>query len=632
MQLAIVAFLSITFLARNHHLVGVMRHCRTGAASKKWGKVTKISGVSGGVFIRKCGMKRGLTLIVIALLFLAAGSAVAGVKNSDCLDCHGDNTLFKTNSAGKALSLYVDAAKLKLSAHRTNDCISCHADVTAKHPDDGKALAPVKCAVCHVRQTASYSQSVHGVALKLGHADAATCRDCHDSHEVISERSPSSTLYFSRQAATCGACHDKEVRDWQASVHGRAVAAGSQDAPTCTGCHDDHKIRSLKSSSTRSRSISEDVCSRCHASERLNTKYNLPADRVKTFFDSYHGLAAQYGSTVAANCASCHSYHKILPSSDTNSTINQLNLVVTCGKCHPGANTEFSLGKIHVPPDGQGGGADFGSRLNRWVRNIYLVLIFGTIGAMFAHNAILFIKKTAARLRRTERPVVRMTTSQRWQHFLLATSFIVLAISGFALKFSDSWLAKVLGSSEPFRRWSHRIAGIILLAVGLYHLVYILATRDGRKLVADLFPVKKDVTDVWQAVLYLGGWSPVKPKIGRFGYAEKMEYWAVVWGTILMGATGLAIWLKIDVTQYLPRWVVVVATTIHYYEAVLACLAIIVWHFYHVIFDPEVYPLNTACIDGRISEEFQAHEHPLEPESAQLRADPSGAWEKGKEI
>ena len=86
-------------------------------------------------------MKRGLTLIVIALLFLAVGSAVAGVKNSDCLDCHGDNTLFKTNSAGKALSLYVDAAKLKLSAHRTNDCISCHADVTAKHPDDGKALA-----------------------------------------------------------------------------------------------------------------------------------------------------------------------------------------------------------------------------------------------------------------------------------------------------------------------------------------------------------------------------------------------------------------------------------------------------------------------------------------------------------
>ena len=111
-----------------------------------------------------------------------------------------------------------------------------------------------------------------------------------------------------------------------------------------------------------------------------------------------------------------------------------------------------------------------------------------------------------------------------------------------------------------------------------------------------------------------------------------MEYWAVVWGTIIMGATGVAIWLKIDVTQFLPRWVVTVATTIHYYEAVLACLAIIVWHFYHVIFDPEVYPLNTACLDGRISEEFQTHEHPLEPPAEQRRADMPSTLEGGKEI
>jgi cytochrome b subunit of formate dehydrogenase len=133
-------------------------------------------------------------------------------------------------------------------------------------------------------------------------------------------------------------------------------------------------------------------------------------------------------------------------------------------------------------------------------------------------------------------------------------------------------------------------------------------------------------------VRYLAGFTRQKPQIGRFGYAEKMEYWAVVWGTLIMGATGLAIWFKIDVTQHLPRWVVTVATTIHYYEAVLACLAIIVWHFYHVIFDPEVYPLNTACLDGRISEEFQAHEHPLEPAAAQRRADVPGVLEEGKEI
>ena len=553
------------------------------------------------------------------LLLAVAIPAFAGVKNSDCLDCHGDNTLFKTNSAGKAISLFVDAAKLKLSVHGTNACISCHADITAKHPDDNKPVAPANCAVCHARQTESYNGSVHGVAVKAGHDDAASCRDCHDSHEIISDHSPTSPIYFSRQAQTCGTCHDKEARDWAVSVHGRAVLAGSQDAPTCTGCHDEHKIRSLKG--TAQASISEDVCSRCHASERLNTKYNLPADRVKTFFDSYHGLAAQYGSTVAANCASCHGFHKILSSADTNSTINQMHLVETCGKCHPGANREFSQGKIHIAPDGQGGGTDFGSRLNRWVRQVYLWLIYATIGAMFLHNAILFVKKTAARLRSTARPVVRMTASQRWQHFLLAGSFIVLAVTGFALKFPDSWLAKVLGSNEPFRRWTHRVAGILLLGVGAYHLIYLLATRDGRKLTADLLPVKKDLADVWQAVRYLTGRSPEKPQIGRFGYAEKMEYWAVVWGTFIMGATGLAIWLKIDVTQFLPRWVVEVATTIHYYEALLACLAIVVWHFYHVMFDPEVYPLNTACLDGRISEELQHHEHPLEALDAAVHDD-----------
>ena len=554
-------------------------------------------------------MKRGLYLW-FALLLFGSVPAFAGLKDGDCLECHGDNTLVKTNSAGRAISLFVDAAKLKLSAHKTNACIVCHVGVTGKHPDDNQPVALVNCATCHARQSKSFNASVHGLALKAGQDDAATCRDCHDSHEMVSSDSPTSPIYFSRQAETCGACHDKEARDWALSVHGKAVMAGSHDAPTCTGCHDEHKIRSLKGSAAMN-SLG-DVCSRCHASERLNTKYNLPADRVKTFFESYHGLAGQYGSTVAANCASCHGFHKVLPSSDTNSTISKVNLVATCGKCHPGANQEFSLGKIHVKPDGQGGGTDFGSWLNHWVRRVYLVLIFATIGAMALHNGILFYKKMALRLRSSVRPVVRMTASQRWQHFVLASSFIVLALTGFALKFPDSFLAKILGSHEPFRRWTHRIAGILLLLVGAYHLIYLLATRDGRRLLVDLFPVKKDAADIWQAVRYLAGFTTEKPKIGRFGYAEKMEYWAVVWGTFLMGATGLAIWLKIDVTQFLPRWVVEVATTIHYYEAVLACLAIVVWHFYHVMFDPDVYPLNTACLDGRISEELQSHEHPLE--------------------
>jgi len=538
--------------------------------------------------------------------------ALGGLKNSDCLDCHSDNTLAITNAEGRTISLFVDATKLAASAHKTNACVSCHTDTTIKHPDDNVQLQPVHCATCHEQQTESYNASVHGLALKAGRAGAATCQDCHDSHEILPSTVPTSQLNVAHLAETCGQCHDQEVRDWAASIHGQAVAAGKRDAPTCTDCHSEHKIQGLKNSSPEA---SAEVCSRCHASERINTKYKLPGDRVKTFFESYHGLAAQYGSTVAANCGSCHGYHKILPSKDTNSTINAAHLVQTCGKCHPGTDEKFAFGKIHVDLDSTksaGGGDGIGLQINWWVRRIYLLLIFGTIGGMFIHNALLFLRKVAARYRMAVRPVVRMSLSQRWQHFVLATSFIILAITGFALKFPDSWLARVLGSNEQFRRWTHRIAGIILLVVGLWHLIYLLASKEGRKLVWDLFPVKKDLADVWCQIQYLLGWSTEKPQIGRFGYAEKMEYWAVIWGTIIMGASGLMIWFKMDVTRFLPRWVVDVALTIHYYEAVLACLAIIVWHFYHVMFDPDIYPVNPACWDGHVSEEWQHHEHPLE--------------------
>ena len=549
-----------------------------------------------------------------ALLISLPFTAAAGLKNSDCLDCDSDKTLSKTNAAGKEVSLFVDAARLSGSAHKTNTCASCHADITEKHPDDNVAPKPVSCATCHESQTESYGASVHGLALKAGRADAATCQDCHDSHDIIAASSTLSPLYVIRQAETCGACHDQEAKDWAASVHGKALIAGVRDAPTCTDCHSEHKIESLKGDSSSPR-ISADVCSRCHASERLNTKYNLPADRVKTFFESYHGLASQYGSTLAANCGSCHGSHKILPSSDAGSTINRVHLVETCGKCHPGANEKFAFGKIHVDNAAATAGTTMSDQINWWVRKLYLLLIFGVIGAMLVHNGLLFFKKVRAHLRSSGRPVLRMSRAQRWQHAVLALSFIALAVTGFALKFPDSWVGKLMGSSEPFRRWSHRIEGIVLLVAGLYHIIYLLSSKEGRQLVKDLFPVKEDLMDVIAAVRYLTGLSQEKPKIGRFGYAEKMEYWAVVWGTIIMGVSGLMIWFKMDVTHWLPRWAVDVALTIHYYEAVLACLAIIVWHFYHVMFDPDVYPLNMACWDGKVSEHWQEEEHPLDATS-----------------
>jgi len=573
--------------------------------------------------------KTGLAVLVGFWLVTTTGATAAtsasAIPDSDCLDCHGDKTLTTTNSSGKTISLFVDAAKLAASAHKGVACASCHTDITSTHPDDKHPVLPVDCSICHPRETASYGVSVHGLAVKAGDQSAATCQDCHDSHDVIPANSPTSPLYFSRQAETCGQCHDQEAADWAKSIHGKAVLAGNHSAPTCTDCHAEHKIEALKGAS--SQKISE-VCSRCHASVPLDSKFNLPADRVKTYVQSYHGLAAKNGSTVVADCASCHGFHKVLPSSDPDSMINPNHLVTTCGQCHPGANKMFVSGKIHLDLASTPEVQDVGGIVNMWVRRVYLTLIFGVVGAMLIHNILLFWRKMMARYGAGARTVLRMSLSQRWQHGVLVLCFIILAVTGFALKFPDSWLGTLMGSNESLRRWIHRIAGIVMLLAGLYHFIYLLRTPDGRRLLRDLFPVKKDLADIWCAALYLGGWSKEKPQIGRFGYAEKLEYWAVVWGTIIMGVTGLMIWFKMDVTAFLPRWLVDVAVTIHYYEAVLACLAIVVWHFYHVMFDPDVYPLNTAFWNGRVPEDWQKHEHPLEesgPGSEPSRSNPDSA-------
>src|SRR5436309_2998654 len=135
--------------------------------------------------------------------------------------------------------------------------------------------------------------------------------------------------------------------------------------------------------------------------------------------------------------------------------------------------------------------------------------------------------------------------------------------------------------------------------------------REGRSWVWDIRPRWKDAADVWHNFLYYAGLRSVRPKIARFGYAEKAEYWAVIWGTVVMGLTGLMIWFKVGAFGFLPRWWIDIAIAVHFYEAVLATLAIVVWHFYHVVFDPEVYPVNFAFYDGRVSEEFYKEEHEL---------------------
>jgi cytochrome b subunit of formate dehydrogenase len=544
-----------------------------------------------------------------------------------CAQCHADA------QEKYAHSLHAKANGTSIAPAAT--CEDCHGgahEVLAggdpKSPVN-HANIPFTCGRCHgqkflmesngesTQPFVSYQDSVHGRAIENGSTQAAVCTDCHGAHEILPANDAKSPIAKFNVPGTCGKCHSDIEKTFNASIHGQAIARGNGQSPVCTDCHGIHSIQAHgnPNSPVAEQNLSRDTCARCHEGVRLSKEFGIPGNRVSTYMDSYHGLASEGGSVVAANCSSCHGVHNILPSSDPHSTINRANLETTCGQCHKGVTQKFTLTRVHmedgVHPD------DIGSRVVRWVRLIYIVLILLVIGGMFLHNAIIWRSKAWTRRKMQNPMMTRMTPNQRWQHLILLSSFIILVITGFALKFPDSWFAEVLGMGERLRSIVHRVAGVVLIGAGIYHVIYLLTSREGRRLLRDIAPGPRDALDVVTTMLYYLGLSKQKPKYGRFTYGEKAEYWALVWGTALMGLTGIMLWAKVLVGDLLARWWVDVATTVHYYEAILATLAIVVWHFYQVFFDPDVYPMNWAWWDGKMPVEHYRHEHELDAEAGE---------------
>ena len=633
---------------------------------------------SAGLF--KYGL---LSLVLLGPSAFAVHKSAPKPTNEECLACHGDSTM-TADVNGKPESLYVNPetfknsihggmftcvdchADVKTSPHETTpakiSCAQCHADQQAAYDKSYHAKAikagdtqaatcvschgsphellpasdpksrvshaniPATCGVCHgqkfvmaasghsAQPFVSYEQSVHGKAVAAGSDKAAVCTDCHGAHEILSARDDKSPIFKFNVPATCAKCHNNIAQEFGQSIHGQAIAHGNSQAPVCTDCHGIHSIKAHvdPESSVSAANLSRVTCARCHEGVRLSQEFGVEGRRATTYLASYHGLASKLGSQVVANCASCHGVHNILPSSDPHSTINRANLVTTCGQCHPGVTDKFALGKVHVDAPLS---SDVGSVTVRWIRKLYLSMIFVVIGGMSAHNLVIWRRKAVQQRQRGERLVVRMTKHQRWQHVVLFSSFIALVITGFALKFPDSWFSGLVGMSERVRGVTHRVAGIVLIGVGIYHLVYIALTRDGRRLVKDFLPVPQDASDIWRVVLYYLGLRDEKPEFRRFNYAEKAEYWALVWGLLVMAATGFMLWEKVLVGRFLARWWLDIATAVHFYEAILATLAILVWHFYQVFFDPDVYPMNWAWWDGKMSFEHYREEHGLDTET-----------------
>lgn len=534
------------------------------------------------------------------------GVALAnGVKGApSCIDCHGEH----------GVTASTDTSSVTSRVHEARMCESCHLDNADVRARVGPSAGFIR----------SYEESVHGQAIRQGNDAAATCTDCHTSHDLKKGSHPSSTVARGNIAATCGTCHGDVKEQYDASIHGRALAKGVSASATCTDCHGEHRILSPKDarSPVAAANVSSEVCSPCHASVRLTQKYGLAGDRFRSFEDSYHGLANRAGDVEVANCASCHGVHDIKPSTDSTSRVHPSNLARTCGDCHPGANENFTRGAVHVIATESGDGVLY------MVSNGYVALIIAIIGGMLVHNILDFIKKSRRQLqyRRGELPrkhvphrlYVRMTLGERIQHGSLLVSFITLVLTGFALHYPDAWWVAPVRDVFPWafeiRGILHRVAAVVMVCASLFHVYYLFFVPRGKELLRDLLPRRTDITDALAVLRYNVGLSADKPRFGRFSYIEKSEYWALVWGTIVMSVTGVILWADNFFLGILTKLWWDVARTVHYYEAWLATLAIIVWHFYFVIFNPDTYPINLAFWKGTLTEEEMEEEHPLELE------------------
>ena len=506
-------------------------------------------------------------------------------------------------TSGPCSTCHDQGQKLAKSAHAGLPCDTCH-ESHEKYPHPAGIPKPV-CATCHQDEASDYALGVHGQARKNGNEGAPDCALCHGSaHELLA---PRSQAFRAAVPDTCGMCHSEIAEQYRASVHGQALARGVTQAPLCTDCHGEHRIlKHTNEASPVNAAHIRDTCGSCHGDVRLTRKFGLPSDRLVSFDSSYHGLAAKAGSQTVANCASCHGVHNILPSSDPKSTINPRNLPKTCGQCHPGAGTRFAISEVHLT-EGKAEPAAL-----RWVRQFYWLVIPVTIGLMLLHNGGDWVRKLIDRrfsLRRdrlgdrnfSEHGELRMLPFERVQHAVLAISFLTLAWTGFALKYPDQWWARPLLSMEgtyPMRSLIHRIAAGVFMAVTLTHLVSLIVSRKLREHWKEMLPTTNDPREALSNFAYNLGLGSEPPGRSSHSYVEKAEYWAVVWGAVVMISTGLLLWANNLVLRLLPKSWLDVATSIHFYEALLATLAIVVWHFYPVIFDPDVYPLNTAFLTG----------------------------------
>ena len=468
------------------------------------------------------------------------------------------------------------------------------------------------CGACHEQAADSFHDSIHGKLVDKGDARAAACNDCHGTHDILPSSDPASNLNKNNLRLRCGQCHTDIVPDYETSAHFAALSAGNSNAPICTTCHIavSHRPKTMSIREFNLKTV--ETCSSCHK------------DQAPTYRDTFHGQATALGYKLAATCADCHTPHKNLPASNPLSTVHKNNKIQTCAKCHAGANESFATFDPHPQPHNPER-----SSLVYVVYTFMSWLLLGVFG-FFGLHTILWLQRSIVAYLKEKREeteddkqyVIRFAKAHRFTHVLIVISFLGLAATGLPLMYYYTSWGRVLVELHGglgVTRFLHRLCAVITLVYALYHVYFIIRKAVIEKKYSILYGPDsmvprwqdfKDLINMFRWFLYLGP----RPKLDRWTYWEKFDYFAVFWGIPVIGISGLMLWFPSFFTKFLPGEILNVAMIVHGEEALLATAFIFSFHFFHNHLRPENFPMDTVIFTGKMTLARFKEERPLEYE------------------
>lgn len=401
-----------------------------------------------------------VTLRGCALALLLGLSAVAMAKeprkgpdpSQKCLDCHSEAEPTDKSASGKPVK--IDPAAFAKSMHGSGNagCADCHADESfRKYPHKGPK--PVQCASCHEKAVKEYETTIHGLARAGGNGVAATCSDCHGSHDIVSTKDDASRVSRANIEKTCGQCHGNDklvsqgkvpggnvVAKYHDSIHGQLLrkdGKAKDKVPVCTDCHGTHDMRPRKDpESAVARANIPETCGTCHAKVKkvwagsqhgkLRAANVLAApgctdchgahtiadpklpkwqvdvikecggchtDKIATYRDTYHGQVTDLGFARMATCASCHGAHEVLPKDNPLSKVSEQRILSTCQACHPKANANFVKFQPHADKHNKESG------LILYYTAKFMQILLAGVFAFFGLHTILWFYRSAVEMR-----------------------------------------------------------------------------------------------------------------------------------------------------------------------------------------------------------------------------------------